>query len=944
MKKLLSTFVLSLTMILLLTSCDLFSGNIGDAIVNFHSYGEWTVTAKPTCSKDGEKVRYCSCGDKETAIIPALAHTPGKAAIEDRVEPTYGLDGSYNEVVRCSVCNEKLSETHHVIPKPKHTPGDAVKENVLEATCYREGSYDIVTYCSECNQELERISHILPMTEHIPALAVEENRVEPTHENDGSYQMVVYCSVAECHKELERTTHTLDMLVHHPGDVVIENVIEATCTKNGSYDEAVYCLDKDCGHKELSRKTVITDIIPHTNKAAVEENRSDATCYSEGKYDSVVYCAVCTTELSRTTVTLEKTAHSPAPAVIENKVNATCTTDGSYDEVVYCSVENCKAQISKTAIILTSTGHTEAIDEPVAPTCTATGLTEGKHCSVCNVILVAQDTVAALGHTEVIDNAITPTCTETGLTQGKHCSVCGEVLVAQQTIDALEHNYVDKICTVCGDKYYSKGLEYTQNSDGTCYVSGIGTCTDTDIVIPKISPDGWMVVRIGNEAFYNCSSLTSIVIPNSVTSISNSAFGYCSSIVSIIIPDSVTTIGELAFHYCTSLKSITIGERVTSVGSSVFFGCTNVTEINFNAIAMEDIPYDYGIFSRVGTSGSGITVNIGSNVTRIPSFLFYSSKSYYVSPKINVLNFKENSVCSYIGRYAFNKCIELTEFSPPDSLTEIGGDAFSRCTALKNVTIPINVSCIGFRAFAYCTSLIEFNLNALDLNIESMNDYILYESGDSIIGITVNIGSSTSKIPHGLFTSAENVAYVNFAEGSQCLLIEDYAFNGCDKLVSIIIPDSVETISYSAFGYCDSLTSVTLGKEIKTIGNYAFSGCSNLSNITIFNNIKTIEQRAFSTCYNLIDVYYAGTVNEWNNISISSGNQYLNDATLYYYSKTNPKTEGNFWHYDENGEIAIWPAYVAPNYSVGLEYISNGDGTCSLTEIGTCTDTDIVIP
>ena len=86
--------------------------------------------------------------------------------------------------------------------------------------------------------------------------------------------------------------------------------------------------------------------------------------------------------------------------------------------------------------------HTEVVDEAVAPTCTATGLTEGKHCSVCGEVLVAQTEVAALGHTEVIDAAVAPTCTESGLTEGKHCSVCGEVLVAQETVAALGHTEV----------------------------------------------------------------------------------------------------------------------------------------------------------------------------------------------------------------------------------------------------------------------------------------------------------------------------------------------------------------------------------------------------------------------------------------------------------------------------------------------------------------------
>ena len=147
-----------------------------------------------------------------------------------------------------------------------------------------------------------------------------------------------------------------------------------------------------CAKKDT--KTIAA--LGHKAAAAVVENEVAADCENAGKYDKVVYCSTCDKELSRENVVVPALGHKPAAAVKENEVAPTCTKEGSYDMVVYCSI--CAKELSRETIKVDALGHKEEVLAAVAPTCTEAGLTEGKKCSVCNEILVAQTEIAALGH------------------------------------------------------------------------------------------------------------------------------------------------------------------------------------------------------------------------------------------------------------------------------------------------------------------------------------------------------------------------------------------------------------------------------------------------------------------------------------------------------------------------------------------------------------------
>jgi len=396
---------------------------------------------------------------------------------------------------------------------------------------------------------------------------------------------------------------------------------------------------------------------------------------------------------------------------------------------------------------------------------------------------------------------------------------------------------------------YSEGLEFTSNGDGTCYVSGIGTCTDTDIVIPPTSPDGDSVTEIGDNAFA-CEELVSVTIPNSVTSIDDWAFAACNSLSNVIIPNSVTSIGGNAFVLCASLTSIVIPDSVTEIGEAAFAECLNLE-----------------------------SVIIGNNVTSIAG-------------------------------YAFQNCTSLTNVTIPDSVEFIGRWAFWGCTSLTSISISDNVVNIGSEVFYGCTSLKTINVDAENTNYQSIDGNLYTKDGKTLIQYAIGkkdtefiIPNSVTSISYGAFYYCTNLTRITIPDS--VITIGSDVFSECTSLESVTIPDNVTEIGEYAFFNCQSLTSVTIGDSVTTIGDRAFYGCISLESITIPDGVTKIGGVAFYGCDSLRRVYYSGNKQEWSNISIGSYNDDLKDATRYYYSENHPTEEGNFWHWVE-GEPTVW--------------------------------------
>ena len=274
----------------------------------------------------------------------------------------------------------------------------------------------------------------------------------------------------------------------------------------------------------------------------------------------------------------------------------------------------------------------------------------------------------------------------------------------------------------------------------------------TSITIPN------SVTSIGNNAFYECSGLTSITIPNSVTNIGDGAFSGCSRLTSVTIPNSVTSIGDYAFSKCSALTSVTIPNSVTSIGDNAFSGCTGINQTI--------IVNDMFVFLPKGYEGH---YSIPENISTIIGGAFEEC-SGLTSVTI------PNSVTS-IGSYAFFKCSDLTSITIPNSVTSIGNYAFSSCSGLTSVTIPNSVTSIGYGAFYGCSGL-----------------------------TSVTIPNSVTSIG-------------------------DYAFEDCSGLTSVTIPNSVTSIGGWAFCGCSGLTSVTIPNSVTSIGRDTFLDCNSIKKL-----------------------------------------------------------------------------------------------------------------
>ena len=453
--------------------------------------------------------------------------------------------------------------------------------------------------------------------------------------------------------------------------------------------------------------------------------------------------------------------------------------------------------------------------------------------------------------------------------------------------------------------------------DGTLTISGTGNMKNYSLGDPapwnskadqikKVVMEAG-VTSVGVNAFYGCKSLTSVTIPEGVTCIYGGAFAFCSSLTSVTIPEGVTIIGGDAFDYCSSLTSVNIPEGVTTIGSCAFRGCAltsvaipasvtsigatpfgagslqslTVAEENQNYCAVDGVLFDKAkTYLYVYSGGTERTeYQIPDSVTTIGQDAFWNCAN------LTSVTIPESVTTVMPG--AFEGCSGLTSVTIPDSITTIESKTFSDCSSLPSVVIPDGVTSIKMGAFSGCSSLPSVTIPA---DVTAINDLVFYECdsltdvtyGDTMaqwIKITISDGNDPLKAATihctdgdivGSGACGEKLTWMLDAKGTLTI-------SGNGEMPDYFFSSNKAPWVSSA----DKIQNVVIGSGVTYIGGRAFDGYKNLTSASISGSVTSIGAYAFNECDNLAEVTYDATMEEWDEIEISEGNDPLKAAEIH---------------------------------------------------------------
>ena len=493
-----------------------------------------------------------------------------------------------------------------------------------------------------------------------------------------------------------------------------------------------------------------------------------------------------------------------------------------------------------------------------------------------------------------------PTCQMQGY-DTKTCSVCGQVEKDNYT-EVIAHNWMKEYsydysfhwvkCNHCEE--IKEKVEHTAGKEYKCTICEqlIGA---TEGIVYEISIDGTYAEVVGYEGEVKNVRIADSYENLPVKTIREKAFYQNQNIVSVFIPNSVTSIGAEAFRACVNLNKIAV----------------DLNNVNYKDVNGDLYNKDGSTLIQYAPGKTQKFCIIPSSVTRIDECAFQDSKTlttiYYEGSA-------EEWAKVFIGD-SNDYLNQATYYYYSETKTEEEGNYWYYNKTGEIVVWVELKECVGLQ-YALNEDQASYSIvsigNCTDENliipstyeglpVTYVADYAMY--GNETI-ILVIIPNSIVGIAGGAFQYCTNLESVVIGDGVE--FIGDSAFYYCRGLVEVTIGEGVTSINYRAFRYCISLVDIVIPDGVAMIGEEAFYGCENLESVVIGSSVTDIEASAFKHCDMLTNVYYKGSAEEWENITVGVSNEKLIGATRYYYSEDKPTEEGNYWHYDENGKVVVW--------------------------------------
>ncbi len=423
---------------------------------------------------------------------------------------------------------------------------------------------------------------------------------------------------------------------------------------------------------------------------------------------------------------------------------------------------------------------------------------------------------------------VTPTCTERGV-RTRVCSVCQQT--EDEDIPAGLHSYDRKKCTLCGT---TNDMEFTSYGDGNCSITDAGRIRG-DMVLPNYSPEGDLVIAIGEDTFFG--SFQSIVWPEKLTVIGARAFAQCNIPDGFTLPEGLTHIGEQAFSYCHGLTAIHIPASVTEIGASAFAGFSTLTDITFGeGIQISAIPGGFAANTPLRA------ITLPESVTSIGSMAFGHTDLQEIRLTDGITSIEPRT---FIG------CTQLTSVSNTANLATIGYEAFAECAVLADLILSDCLTDIGYHAFRDCSALFCTEYSGGYYLAIGQNPYAILAYGRKDVEAAV-LHADTCITVGGAFEG--NTSLTSFTFPDSATEIPDRFFYGCNSLASVNMPSALTRVGNEAFYQCYVLPNLTLPEGVLTVGTNAFLACRAFTEMVLPDSITEIGARAFEGCVSMVSV------------------------------------------------------------------------------------------